>query len=507
MKTILERYAKQIRGVIRCFDRVLLQGSLPGVGFPSGMQGFLTRQGTRVFDFAEFSKPLTEQLRAIARTLADDHGLKIEHANRRTFDKEAYVAKVPAERGDHPGLVSIISAMEVCSTYEARIDPKTKKPVLRRDNGKCIHYYYYFIAPDLGLCHLRVSTWAPFRLQFYFNAHNWLARQLEAKGIGFKQVDNPFVDIDNFDAAQKIADAFDVRRLHQILDFDVAHFCPIASVFNCTYHWGLMQIEYATDIVFKSRNALQDLYQPLIRVAVQAVKADDVMLFFGRKRLAAFQGELETSLRTREMGTRIKHRLGRSSITAYDKFGVVLRIETTTNDVSEFKQYRRVVQRDGQVRFKNAPVPTNIYSLNPIMKDLLGAANQRYLLFLSTLHTPTAGIKALRKISEPVRNQHRPYKGFNLFLGSDQLVFESLARGEFAISGFRNRHLGALLPGISTSQASRLLKRLRLHGLIKRVPGSFKYYPTTLGRGATAAALAVKQLALLPAVDLAMLAK
>lgn len=136
MKTILERYAKQIRGVIRCFDRVLLQGSLPGVGFPSGMQGFLTRQGTRVFDFAEFSKPLTEQLRAIARTLADDHGLKIEHANRRTFDKEAYVAKVPAERGDHPGLVSIISAMEVCSTYEARIDPKTKKPVLRRDNGK-----------------------------------------------------------------------------------------------------------------------------------------------------------------------------------------------------------------------------------------------------------------------------------------------------------------------------------------------------------------------------------
>jgi hypothetical protein len=500
MDTIIERCAGQIRGVVRCFDRVVLQGSLPGVGFPAGMQMFLNRKGIKIFDFAEFAKPLTELIHDTACDVAEDHGIVFAHANSRSFDKERVVAKVLAERGDHPGLVCIITAMEVCSTYEARMDRKshTPRPVLRRDNGKCLHFYYYFIDPEFGLCYLRISTWAPFRLQFYFNAHNWLARQLEAAGIGFKQIDNAFVEIEDFAAAQKLADAFDVRRLHAALDYYAKLFCPVSATFNCSYRWGLMQIEYATDIVFKERQALQDLYQPLVRIAVQAVKAKDVMLFFGRKLTAAFQGELDTSLRTRELGTRLKHCLGPSSIKVYDKFGIVLRIETTTNDVASFKQHRAVRQRDGQIRFKKASVPTSIYSLTPNMSRLLGAANERYLAFLSTLHTPAEGIKALRGISEPVRHNRRPYPGFNMFFGPDQLLFEILAQGEFAISGVRNRDLRAHLPGMSTGRISRQLKRLRLHGLIKRVAGSFKYYLTTLGRRAIVAALAVKHFTVMP---------
>jgi len=386
MDTIIERCARQIRGVVRCFDRVVLQASLPGVGFPAGMQMFLNRKGIKIFDFAEFAKPLTDLIHNTACDVAEDHGIVFAHANSRSFDKE------------------------------------------------------------------------------------------------------------------KLADAFDVRRLHAALDYYARLFCPVGATFNCSYRWGLMQIEYATDIVFKERQALQDLYQPLVRIAVQAVKAEDVMLFFGRKLTAAFQGALDTSLRTRELGTRLKHRLGPSSIKVYDKFGIVLRIETTTNDVASFKQHRAVRQRDGQVRFKKASVPTSIYSLTPDMSRLLGAANERYLAFLSTLHTPTEGIKALRAISEPVRHNQRPYKGFNLFSGPDQLLFEILAQGEFTISGVRNRDLRARLPGTSTGQISRQLKRLRLHGLIKQVAGSFKYYPTSLGRRAIVAALAVKHFTVIPAL-------
>jgi hypothetical protein len=500
MDTIIERNAGQIRGVLKCFDRVVLQGSLPGVGYPAGMQMFLNRFGIKIFDFAEFAKPLTDRIRATAQSVAEEHGLKIEYANKRTFNKERFVAQILAERGNHPGLVCIISAMEVCSTYEARTDPKTKRPVLRRDNGKCIHYYYYFLDPEFGLCYLRVTTWAPFRLQFYFNAHNWLARKLADAGIAFKQVDNAFVDIADFAAAQEIADAFDVRRLHATLDYYAKLFCPISARFSCTYRWGLMQLEYATDVVFKNRASLQDLYQPVVRLAVQAVKADDVMLFFGRKLTAAFAGELDTSLRTRELGTRLKHRLGPSSIKVYDKFGIVLRIEATTNDVASFKQHRRVRQRDGQIRFKKASVPTSIYSLSH-MSVLLGAANQRYLAFLSTLHAPTQGAQALRAISEPVRDNHRPYKGINLFLDSDLALFEVLARGEFTISGVRNRNVRDHLPGSTTAQVSRQFKRLRLHGLIKKVGGTFKYYLTDLGRRTVVAALAVKQTVVVPALD------
>jgi hypothetical protein len=56
---------------------------------------------------------------------------------------------------------------------------------IRPDSGKCLHYYFYFMDAKLGLIYLRVPTWAPFRLQFYCNGHNWLARKLAANGIGY----------------------------------------------------------------------------------------------------------------------------------------------------------------------------------------------------------------------------------------------------------------------------------------------------------------------------------
>src|SRR4051812_34573813 len=46
-------------------------------------------------------------------------------------------------------------------------------------------------------------------------------------------------------------------------------------------------------------------------------------------------------------GTRIKHTMGPVSIKLYHKFGLLLRIETTVNDLSFFKHYREVEHRDG----------------------------------------------------------------------------------------------------------------------------------------------------------------
>ena len=89
------------------------------------------------------------------------------------------VAKVLAGRGRHPGLVHVISAMEACDAYQPWHDKRTGRTFLRPDSGKCLHYYFYFIDAELGLCYLRVPTWCPFRLQFYYNGHNLLARKLD----------------------------------------------------------------------------------------------------------------------------------------------------------------------------------------------------------------------------------------------------------------------------------------------------------------------------------------
>jgi hypothetical protein len=98
----------------------------------------------------------------------------------------------------------------------------------------------------------------------------------------------------------------------------------------------------------------------------------------------------------------------------YDKFGIILRIETTTNDVSQFRHYREVQHHDGSKESKVAPMKKNIYSLY-ILAQLLKESNRRYLEFISTFDDPSDGIKKLAKISDPVKKDQRSYKGFNFF--------------------------------------------------------------------------------------------
>ena len=86
------------------------------------------------------------------------------------------MARVLATRGDAPGLVHVISAMESCQSYKLWLNKANGHLFLRPDTGKCLHYYFYFIDELLGLCYLRVPTWAPFTLQFYCNGHSALAR-------------------------------------------------------------------------------------------------------------------------------------------------------------------------------------------------------------------------------------------------------------------------------------------------------------------------------------------
>ena len=171
---LTDRYAGVIRGVISCFDRLLVQGTLPDICHAQAMTRELTKRRIRIFDFAEFAKPLREAIREHAERLAAEHGLTIEFIRHiKAFRKEDRVQAIVAERGTHPGLVHIFSAMETCASFKPWHDKKTGKTFLKPDSGRCIHYYFYFIDPELGLCHLRVPTWAPFRLQFCLNGHNW----------------------------------------------------------------------------------------------------------------------------------------------------------------------------------------------------------------------------------------------------------------------------------------------------------------------------------------------
>ncbi len=260
-----------------------------------------------------------------------------------------------------------------------------------------------------------------------------------------------------------------------------------------------MQVEMATGVVFGRQADLHPLYETITRTAIHAVKPVQVATFLGRKVTAVYQGEIGNDFHTRIEGTRIKHQMGSAAIKMYDKLGIILRIETMASDVSFFKHYRKVENRGGPGEMKMAPLKKTIYSL-PLLGKLMAAANQRYLEFVSAIEDPTVGIQNLDKISKPVEDRQRTYRGFNLFHGEDQALFEAIVRGEFTLRGFQNRFLRLVLVDKSGSQISRMLKRLRLHGLIKKVHGTYKYCLTRLGQKVVRTALKLKTMFIIPSL-------
>ena len=136
------------------------------------------------------------------------------------------------------------------------------------------------------------------------------------------------------------------------------------------------------------------------------------------------------------------------------------------------------------------------------LREILEAANRRYLEFLSAIEDPRNGRDKLDRLSQPVQNQGRSYPGFNLFDAGDEALFTAIARGEFNISGMKNHTLRPFLPAKNSSQVSRLLKRLRLHGLIKKVGHTYKYYLTQFGKAVITTALKLRELVIIPQLAL-----
>ena len=498
-RLLTERYRERLAGVLSCYDRIIVTGTLPGACYAKGMTAFLSARQIGVFDYPRFAEPLRDRVRERAAQLAAAAGITIQHIANSHIRKEDVVAEVLAVRGDHPGLVHVISAMEACPTYKPWHSKQTHRTFLRPATGKCLHYYFYFIDAELGLIYLCVPTWCPFRLQFYCNGHSWLARQLTAAGIGFKLADNAFLHIDDWQRAQTLADHLSPASLHHILDRYAQQCCPVLDVFAQSYHWSFMQVEYATDLIFRSQAVLKPLYEQLSRHAILTVKVEHVATFLGHKITPQLVQEIGSQFATRIEGTCVKHRFGKSSIKIYDKFALVLRIETTTNDVSAFKHYRKVEHRHGPASYAFAPVKKNIYSLIDLRHILLGC-NRRYLEYLSSLDDFSAGIRALDRLTRPRLVNGGTVKGLNFFSHAEQTLLSALQRPAFNIAGFRRADLRPTLAQCSPATLTRHLARLRQLHVIKRVTGTYRYYLTRAGRAAIAASRRLTEHTIIPAL-------
>jgi hypothetical protein len=112
MALLTERYADKILGQLSCYDRIVIQGTLPGFCFADGMTSYLYANNIRIFDYPRFAEPLRNELRDNADKIARNNGLQIQFikSKKNNFRQEKQIKKVLKKRGNHPGLVHIFSS-------------------------------------------------------------------------------------------------------------------------------------------------------------------------------------------------------------------------------------------------------------------------------------------------------------------------------------------------------------------------------------------------------------
>jgi hypothetical protein len=499
VKDFLRHHTEKIAGVLSCFDRLVFKGYLPLVR-GDVFETFLDAHGILYKHFKPFVLKQAQTLKVYAQALATQVGRPFIYLNAFTR-KEDLVRKLLNESPVACGLVCILAAVEGCQSFVLRYGDD--KPRLQSTPRKCLCLYYYFLDPELGLLHVRIQTWFPFTIQICLNGHDWLARKLDHHHIAYRKLDNAFLSIDDFPRAQRFADQMAKKKWPRVLSAFARKANPLLKglLRNMDYCWVTDQAEFSTDIVFKDKTSLQALYPHLLRHATFCLSAEDVLTFLGRKLSGNFQGEVLTDLKKRLPGTRVKHRMKQNWIKMYDKFGVLLRIETVINHPYEFRVRRRG-KRHGQVTLGWFPLPKAVAYL-PRFAHVAFAANQRYLQALAALQDPSETYRRLDRVCEPVPFGNRRRRGLNPLRRNDVALFAAVLRGEHAIHGFRNRDLAVHLDPSgrtdpqqtrkSCARMSRLLQLLRAHGLIAKIPRSRRYRLTAAGASLMPAALYLRR--------------
>lgn len=349
--------------------------------------------------------------------------------------------------------------------------------------------------------HVKLQTWFPFLIQVYINGREMMKHVFDENGISYRMYDNSFFEISDIPKAQELADKFDSKSLCRQLDLFAHKVNPyldtIENVFHQGYYWCVDQCEYATDVMFKSREALEDIYPSLVGHAFYDFKCTDVFSFLGRKLDAKFLGEAVSDYRKRPTGWRIKFKMKSNSIKMYDKFSS-LRIEMTINDPKEFKVYKEVCHRDGTTSKRWVPMGKSIANLYRYAEISI-AANKR---FLNSMHNviPVQSIeKEINGICGKKTVNGKTYTGYNVWSPEVFQLFEEISDGKYLIRGFTNKDIrNALSRGDSDSakergRMSRSFSKLRVYGLIRKIPHSRRYLVSDKGRRVIGALIETKR--------------
>ena len=491
---IIEKYSDKINGVLRTFDRMLINGYFLHLFSYDKFMYYLIENDVKLKDFKGFANEQTGLLCTHIEEYIKNNGAELQYLTSGKINKEETARKIFARDMSKTGLIAAFSAVETCNTMTVRPNHKTHKLEVASRPTKCKHYYLYHNDEEFGWMFFKIQTWFPYNAQIYINGREYLSKLLDKEGVKYEMYGNSFSYIEDFGRAQEFADNILNKRLSDSFDGmarKTNNLLPnIARVFGSGYYWCIDQCEFATDINFKNREDLSNIFKTLVETAYFTFSSLDVYSFFGRKieYIHAFtKGEIVSDLRRRYQGYRVKFKINSNQIKMYDK-GNNLRIEMTINNPKEFKVLKPIVDEEtGEVIVKKwVPMGksvANLYRYVEISKSVIS----RFVNALPDIDADRLPVKTVAAISSRKEVEGRPYSAFNVLNADTLSLFVALSDGAYLINGFDNKLLRRkIFPDPDSAQSinktTRLVGKLRAHGLVKKVPRKNRYYLTSSGR-------------------------
>jgi hypothetical protein len=511
MQRFLQRFALLVAGTLSGFDRLVFKGKLCHLYRPDSMNRLLTANRVAHKEFKQYAKEVTARVvEASGVPQAKAQG-RYRYLNSSKIDKEQAAREFFPTRNRNTGLVCVLGCIEPCWTFDWMTDGKGASTI-GGEPGKCLHLYHYYQHPIFGWLYVRLQTWFPFEIQVGLNGREWLARQMDRDKLRYARHDNKFLWVRDWQHAQRLLDEqlrTDWQRELDALQQQVHPLHPEhLGRMPVKYNWTTFQSEWATDVAFRRQEDLEPWFERWLRQAMLSYDHSDILGFLGHTPSLFRKGRhrVETSVHAHFEGKRIKHFVGNNSLKMYHEANV-LRTETTLNDARVI-QVRRPPADDPTGTVKGRPMRRNVADLAQ-RAAFCQSVNERYVEALaSTAETRTLRELAgplTQRVPEPRRDSDaavRYVRGLNPLAELDAALLTTISDPRWMVQGVRNRDLvAALYPTPSEESAerrrrsarvTRLLRLLRGHGLLDKVPGTHRYQVNAEARARIQALLACR---------------
>jgi hypothetical protein len=474
-KNVAEILTNHVTFELEAIDRMYLNAYVPSLQTGGGVVYFLkTQLGVRVPSTVMVA-PMSDQfVKAIERFVATE-GVDLvtfEKGQRKDDVAQEYLAKFEGEEG----VLFVGKAQEKASVFRTvkRRDARGVYPWIIRSTAMPNHYYFYIVDRDFGPLFIKFCSYFPYPAKLCLNGHEWLKRQLTQREVAFEPLDNGIRSSEEPARVQRIADTLDAPKIDAVFRKWLRRlphpFAPAHRAAGYRYQLSILQAEFALTHVLDRPLTGRCFFEEVIRENLDIGRPDQMQLIFDRRVTRRTPGRFRTRVLTEGVVPSLHVEYKKSKVKQYHKEGQALRTETTINDTYDFAIGRA------------------LHNL-PALREIGFAANRRLLHVESVSHDCLIGDDHLDAVSQPIVVEDQRAAGLRFGDRRVLALMQTLCLFALSPTGFRHRDvrsdvvqlLGRDPETYASGQMTYDLRRLRLHGLIERVPHSHRYRVTRFG--------------------------